>query len=320
MSILLALLAPGRTRRSAQVAHGRPARRAAARRLCGALARRLAGRLRGSRGELGRERIRNRDLARRRRGRSAAAAHEREEVLGRARLLARRQAAGLRLGPQRQAPDLPDRPARRRGRGADVGRGWRPGLRLVEGRQRDRLPGAGPEERGAQGAGEEARRVRGGGPGPPHVAPARDRRRVEEGAPADRRRLPRLELRLVSGRPRDRLRARREPGAGRRRQHRPLDRPGRGRQAARARHPGRARLESALLAGWDAGGVRKRDGARALLLHERLRRGRPSRGRSAHEPHAVVRRGRRRWSAGARAGSGSPRGRRRRPASSASTR
>ena len=93
--------------------------------LAGDLARRPMGRLHGARDELGRERVRNRNLAGRhgeRRERGRTSADEREEVEPVARVGAGWLQARIRVGPDRQAADLPDQSACGRSRGADLGR------------------------------------------------------------------------------------------------------------------------------------------------------------------------------------------------------
>ena len=75
-----------------------------ARRRAGDLARRATGRLHHSRNELGRERLRDRDLDRRRRHRPIAPGHQRARVEPAAGVVARRRVARVRLGPRRQAP------------------------------------------------------------------------------------------------------------------------------------------------------------------------------------------------------------------------
>ena len=127
--------AAGLGRRRPDADH-RPADLAQARRVGHDFAQRPVGRLHRARHQLGRERLPHRDLARRREvGRAAAAHQPREEVEHVARLVARQHEAGVCDRPRRQAADLRDRPARRRGAQADLGRGGRRRLRLGARRQ-----------------------------------------------------------------------------------------------------------------------------------------------------------------------------------------
>src|SRR5471032_1166047 len=86
---------------------GRPNPLAQARRIARDFAGRPLGGVHCSRNELGRERVRDRNLARRRGVGFDAPADEREEIELGAGLVARRLEAGVRVGPHRQAADLP---------------------------------------------------------------------------------------------------------------------------------------------------------------------------------------------------------------------
>ena len=201
------------------------------------------------RDQLGRERLRDRDLARRRAVGRDASTHQRPQIEQRARLVARRQEARLRFGPRRQAADLPDRSRRRRGDEADVGRRigrrrsrWSPDGRRSRSRRAIRAAEA------HQGARKEVRRVRRHRPGPPDVAPLRRRRRDEEDRAADEWRVHRRPLRLVSRQPSDRVRSPDQRRSGERWLGRHLGRQRRRRRGAKARDAGGPRQQPAVVA------------------------------------------------------------------------
>ena len=129
-----------------------------------------------------------------------AAADQRQEVEPVAGVVARRLEARVRLRSHRQAADLSDQPAGRRGGGAHHARGRRRQLRVVARRQDDRLYGDRAEAGRDQGSRQEVRRVPGGRAGSPDDASLRDRRRDARDADADQRRLHRRRLLVVARR------------------------------------------------------------------------------------------------------------------------
>ena len=249
------------------------------------------GRLHHSRDELGREHLRDRDLARRRAVGRDEAAHQRPQVEQRSRLVARRQEAGVRFGSRGQAADLSDRSRRRRGAEVDVGRGIRRRVRLGTRRPLDRVHVERPAVGGAQGPREEVRRVRRHRRGPPAVASLRGRRRDEEDAAADERCVHRRPVRLVARQPADRVRPSHQRRSREQRLGRHLDRRRVGRRAAHARHRRRPRQQPAMVARRLADRVRDLDGEPEVLLHQPPHRDDPGGGRADRQPVGAVRRG-----------------------------
>ena len=135
------------------------------------------GRVHRARDQLGRERLRNRDLAGGRGGGRAAPADAGAEVEPPARVRARQPHAGIRVGPRRRAPDLSHRHRRRRSRAPDQARGRRLGLRVVARRQVDRLHGTRREDPGDEGPRRALGRDSHGGRGPALHPPLRARPR-----------------------------------------------------------------------------------------------------------------------------------------------
>ena len=110
-----------------------------ARRRPGDLAKRPAGRLHHPRNQLGRERLRDRDLDRRCGDRTIAAGHQRAPVEHPAGVFAGRRVARLRVGSRRQAPAVSHRARRRRGRETDLDGRRRQQFRVVARRHGDRV-------------------------------------------------------------------------------------------------------------------------------------------------------------------------------------
>ena len=122
--------------------------------VAGDLTRRPPGGVHHPRDQLGRERLRNRDLDRRRRNRPVAAGHQRAQVEHATGVVARRRVARLRLGPRRQAPAVSHCAPRRRGRASDQHRGRRECVRVVALRQTAGVHDAGSRLRSDEGTRE----------------------------------------------------------------------------------------------------------------------------------------------------------------------
>ena len=167
-------------------------------------------------------------------------------------------------------------------------------LRVVRGRQDDRLPGARAEERGAQearqGEGRRLDAVR-----QLRLEPAvGDRRRVEEGAPAHERRRARERAQPLARRQERRLRGAADAAHPRQFPLRHLRGAGGRRRSDEARGAERPRLGPGVVAGRQVDRVRLGGGARRGLVHEQLRLRGGRRGRYAAQPDDGARRGGRR--------------------------